>query len=136
MPRPRVALVGVGAIGGTVAAVLDHASQCDLTLVARGATLAALRADGLTVRQPYAGPDAAYRCHPRVVAVDATAEAGVQDFVLCCVKAHHLPPLLEQLLPLFGPNTTLVPVINGVPYWYWYGLQGVEDRPVEVTHPP
>jgi 2-dehydropantoate 2-reductase len=132
--RPRVALLGVGAVGGTVAAVLEHAGGCELTLIARGATLAALQKDGLTVHMhDEALP--AFTCRPRCVSIDDTSGAGEQDFVLCCTKAHQLPPLVDKLLPLFGEHTVLVPVMNGVPFWHNFGLRGVVDAPIQAVDP-
>lgn len=132
--RPKVALLGVGGVGGVVAAALEHAGHCDLTLISRGATLEALRTDGLLVKMPYSQSE--YRCKPRVAAIDAlAAEAGEQDYVFCITKAHQLPPLVDQLLPLFGPNTVLVPCMNGIPFWYYHGLPNVEDRPIAAVDP-
>lgn len=132
--RPRVAVLGVGAVGGCVAAVLEHAGHCDVTLVARGATLAALVENGLTVHM-FDEDAPPFTCHPRCVSVDDTASAGEQDFVLLCTKAHQLPPLVDKLLPLFGEHTVLVPVMNGIPFWHSFGLRGVTDAPVLAVDP-
>lgn len=135
---PKVALVGVGAVGGTAAAVLEHAGRCELTLIARGRTLAAIQEHGLLVQTPYLGEGAEYRCWPRVVPIDDVGSAvGVQDIVFCCTKAHQLPPLLDGLLPLLGQHTCLVPVMNGIPYWHsYYGehARGA-DQPVLAVDP-
>ena len=116
-----MALVGVGGVGGTIASVLDHAGQCDLTLVARGATLEVLEDRGLTVLSGDEGASTILRCRPRCVSIDATTDAGPQDFLFLVTKAHQLPPMLDSLLPLIGPATTVVTCSK-----YQYTL----------THPP
>jgi ketopantoate reductase len=118
MARPKVALVGVGSVGGTIAAALDSCGRCDLTLIARGDSLAALQRDGLVVLQPF--QESEYRCSPPCVSTDATSELGPQDYVFVVTKAHQFPTLLESLLPLCGPHTVVVPCMNGIPYWYNY----------------
>ena len=120
MARPKVALVGVGSVGGTVAAALHSADKCDLTLVARGESLAALQADGLTVLQPWRGEGAAWNARVPCVDTAATADIGPQDFIIVVTKAHHFPALLDSLLPMVGADTCVVPCMNGIPYWYNY----------------
>jgi ketopantoate reductase len=117
--RPRVVLIGVGKVGGvgaTTASVLHHVDNCDLTLVAWEDTLVVMTANDLTVQLPYRGGDAAYRCNPRVVSMDDTDTVGPQDFLFIVTKAHHLPPLLDTLLPLCGHDTSMVPCMNGNNY--------------------
>ena len=120
MARPKVALVGVGSVGGTVAAALHHADRCDLTLIARGETLSTLQQEGLTVRQPFRKDDsgAEYRC--TLPCVSAAHALGPQDFLFVVTKAHHFPALLDSLLPCIGPSTVVVPCMNGIPFWYNY----------------
>jgi 2-dehydropantoate 2-reductase len=140
-----VVLIGVGGVGGVVAAALEHAGRCDLTVVARGATLQALRAEGLVVRMPYkqAQPphqqnQVEYHCRPRAASFEELAAEGSElrpDFIFCVTKAHQLPPLVSQLLPLLGADTVVVPCMNGIPFWYFYGLPGVKDRPVYAVDP-
>ncbi len=131
----RIAIFGAGAIGGLIAARLaaaaaGAASGAEVTVIARGAHLAAMRTQGLTLRSF----GQAVVVHPRCVA-DA-ADAGEQDFVIVTLKAHGLPGAAPAIARMFGPNTTLVTGINGVPYWYFYGLDGPwRDRRVRSVDP-
>lgn len=108
----RVAIVGAGAIGGLMGAAFARGGH-DVTLLARGAHLAALRADGLAIRT-------AERTETlRLPACESPAECGVQDVVVIALKAHGIPAMLPRLAPMIGPATTVVPAINGVPWWYF-----------------
>ncbi|WP_197938587.1 2-dehydropantoate 2-reductase [Phytohabitans flavus] len=116
----RVCVVGAGAVGGLIGARLA-ASGCTTTALARGRTLDALRAHGWRLRTAdglVTGP---------VEASDDPAALGPQDVVLLTVKAHALPALAPTLGPLFGPETVVVPAINGVPWWFFDGIGGEFD---------
>src|SRR5271170_6996004 len=118
----KVGIFGAGAIGGLLGARLA-ASGADVTFVARGAHLAAMQADGVTVRS--GGERLTVR--PRCVA-DAAA-AGVQDFVVVTLKAHALPAAAPAIARMMGPDSALVTAVNGIPYWYFFGQEGVHrDR--------
>lgn len=125
----RIGIFGAGAIGGLLGARLARAGA-DVTFVARGPHLAAMRADGVTLRS--GGETLTVR--PRCVA-DA-AEAGVQDYVLVTLKAHALPAAAASVARMMGPDTALVTAVNGVPYWYFFGLDGPHrDRRVASVDP-
>lgn len=125
----KVAVFGAGAIGGFLGAKLAAAGT-DVTFIARGPHLAAMQAHG--VRLISGGTTTVV--HPRCVA-DA-AEAGVQDYVIVTLKAHSLPGAAGQIARLMGPESALVTGINGVPYWYFYGLDSpFRDRRVESVDP-
>ncbi len=125
----KVAIFGAGAIGGLLGVKLAQAGA-DVTVIARGPHLAAMQANGLTLRS--GGTSVTVR--PRCVA-DA-GEAGVQDYVIVTLKAHSLPGAAPQIARLMGPETALVTGINGVPYWYFYGVDGpYRDRRVESVDP-
>ncbi len=125
----KVAVFGAGAIGGFLGAKLA-AAGADITFVARGPHLAAMQARGVVLLS--AGERLTVR--PRCVA-DA-AEAGVQDAIVVTLKAHSLPAAAPQIARMMGPDTTLVMGINGVPYWYFYGLEGPwRDRRVASVDP-
>lgn len=113
----KVCIFGAGSVSGMAGARMARAG-IDVTLVARGAHLRAIRDRGLTVR------DAAgdFTVHP--AATDDTAGLGVQDVLVLGLKAHTIAPALPQILPLVGPQTTVVPVINGIPWWYFHALPG------------
>ena len=114
----RVCIVGAGAIGGFVAARLAG-SGADVTLVARGATLAALHANGLTLIEA----DGSVAVH-RLRAVASLAEAGPHDLLVFATKAHQLEPILESLPRAWNRETVVVPMQNGIPFWYFQGLEG------------
>ena len=125
----RIAVFGAGAIGGLLAARLAQ-SGADVTVIARGPHLAAMQADGLKLVS--GGETIVTR--PRCVA-DA-AEAGAQDFVIVTLKAHGLPGAAPAIARMMGPETAVVTAINGVPYWYFHGLDGpYRDRRVESVDP-
>lgn len=110
----RLCIFGAGAIGGYIAARLAKAGQCDVSLVARGAQLAAIQAKGLTLKQA----DERFTVRPRVS--DDAANLGIQDVVIVTLKAHGLPGAMAQLLALAGPDTAFLFAQNGVPWWYFY----------------
>ncbi len=126
----RICVFGAGAIGGYLAAKLAARPENEVSLVARGPHLEAIRSRGLvlvegetrTVTRPRASSDA--------------AELGPQDFVIVTLKAHQIPPALPGLQALTGPDTAHVWAVNGVPWWYFHGLDGPwADRPVESVDP-
>jgi 2-dehydropantoate 2-reductase len=125
----KIGVFGAGAIGGLLAAKLAEVGQ-DVTVVARGPHLAAMQANGLRLRS--GGVEIVTR--PRCAA-DA-AEADVQDVVIVTLKAHSLPGAAPAIAKMLGEQTALVTGINGVPYWYFYGLEGPwRDRRVEAVDP-
>lgn len=107
----RIAIVGAGAIGGFLAARL--AAGADVTVVARGATLAALTQCGLTMIERDGRTST-----QRVRVVDRIAALGAQDFVLVAVKANQVEPLADDLARL-DASTAIVPLQNGIPWWYF-----------------
>jgi 2-dehydropantoate 2-reductase len=125
----RIAVFGAGAIGGYLAVGLAQAGQ-DVTVIARGTHLEAIRASGLTLLEG----DARRTAHP--AATDRPEEAGPQDYVIVTLKAHSLPPVADRLRAMLGPDTAVVTAMNGVPFWYFHGLEGPwRDRRVESVDP-
>ena len=125
----RIGVFGAGAIGGFLGARLA-AAGAEVTFVARGPHLAAMRANG--VRLVSGGETVTLR--PRCCA--DPGEAGVQDYVIVTLKAHSLPGAAPGIARMMGPDSALVTGINGVPYWYFYGLDGPwRDRRVESVDP-
>jgi 2-dehydropantoate 2-reductase len=114
----RICVFGAGAIGGYVGARLALKGEADVSLVARGAHLAAMRANGLTLRQ--AGET--HVLHPKVT--DQPSELGPQDFIILTLKAHGLAGVIDQLTPLIGKDTAILFAQNGIPWWYFHGVQG------------
>jgi 2-dehydropantoate 2-reductase len=126
----KVCIVGAGAIGGYVAAKLALAGSA-LCVVVRGANLAAVRANGLTLRE--AGEE---RVVKDIVATDKISDLYVQDMVILAMKAHQVTAIAEQLTPLLGPETTIVTMQNGIPFWYFQKHGGEFDgRRVESVDP-
>jgi 2-dehydropantoate 2-reductase len=125
----KVAIFGAGAIGGLLGVKLAVAGV-DVTFIARGPHLAAMQANGVTLRS--GGETITVR--PRCLG-DAAA-AGVQDHVIVTLKAHSLPGAAPQIASMMGPDSTLVTGINGVPYWYFYGLDSPwRDRRIDSVDP-
>jgi 2-dehydropantoate 2-reductase len=117
----RICVFGAGAIGGLIGAKLAKAGVTDVSLVARGAHLEAMRAKGLSVTQ--AGET--YAVRPKVT--DDPRELGRQDFVILTLKSHALPGIADTLAPLIGPDTVLLFGQNGLPWWYFYRHGGRFD---------
>jgi 2-dehydropantoate 2-reductase len=117
----KICIFGAGAIGGYMAAKLVQAGA-DVSIVARGPHLAAMQEKGLTLieegRDPITLP---------VRASASAADLGPQDYVILTLKAHSVPPVVGAMQPLFGPDTTLVHGVNGVPWWYFHKHGGPLD---------
>lgn len=124
----KICVFGAGAIGGYLAVRLANSGE-DVSIVARGPHLAAIRENGLKLRIG-GGEEVA-----KVTATDDAAELGPQDYLFITLKAHSVPPIADKLAPLIGPDTTIVTGMNGVPYWYFHGLEGWEPRTIEAVDP-
>ncbi len=107
----NICVVGAGAIGGWIAARLALAGN-EVSLVARGETQAALDSEGLCITD---GGDT--RCVAVATSADP-ASLGVQDLLVLALKAPILPHVAPQLNALIGPGTQIVPMLNGVPWWF------------------
>jgi len=116
----KLCVVGAGAIGGLVGARVALAGEVQVSALARGATLQALRRHGWRLRSEGALRSA------EVTASDEPGELGVQDVVLIAVKGPALVEVAGRLAPLIGPQTMVVPAMNGVPWWLHPGLQSVD----------
>jgi len=125
----KFAIYGAGAIGGLLGAHLARTGE-DVTLIARGPHLAAMREKGLKV----SGHSGDFTVKPR--ATDNPAEAGPQDYVIVALKSHAVAPIAEKMAPLLGPKTAVVMAVNGVPWWYFHGLEGpLKDRRIPLVDP-
>jgi 2-dehydropantoate 2-reductase len=118
----KICIFGAGAIGGYLGAKLARAGV-DVSLVARGPHLAAIRANGLRLIEE--GQEVTV---PVRACADA-AELGVQDYVVVTLKAHSVPAVVGRMQPLIGDATTIVSGVNGVPWWYFHEIGG----PLEGT---
>ena len=104
----RIAVIGAGGIGGIYGAALARAGA-DVTFVARGTHLAAMREQGLRIE----GDRVETHIRP-VLATDDPASIGVVDYVLSCVKLWDVESIGEQIRPIVGPQTAVVPLQNGI----------------------
>jgi 2-dehydropantoate 2-reductase len=114
----KICIYGAGAIGGYLAAGLAGVASVELSLVARGAHLAAMQRDGLVLQIGGERRTLAVR------ATDDPAALGPQDCVISALKAHQAWESAEALRPLLGPHTHVVTCQNGVPWWYFHGVAG------------
>jgi len=115
----KVAIVGCGAIGGYVGTKLALAGE-SVTFLVRGATLDTVRAHGVTLQMS----DGRTVVARNLAATSDYASAGAQDLVILAVKAHQLETVARQVPELFGRDTVVVPMQNGIPYWYFHGHGG------------
>jgi 2-dehydropantoate 2-reductase len=126
----RTCIVGAGAIGGWIGSGLAHAG-CAVSVVARGATLAALQQQGLRLQS-------GNQTHTHAVnASNDPATLGVQDLVVIAVKAPAMLEVARHIAPLIGPDTVVLTAMNGVPWWFLQGFggarQGTRLQSVDAT---
>jgi 2-dehydropantoate 2-reductase len=128
----KIAIVGAGAIGGYVGAKLALAGE-DVTFIVRGANREAISRNGFKLIMA----DGAEHVATNVKATDNYAEAGPQDLVILALKANQLEAIAEQIHHLLGPDTPIVTMQNGIPYWYFYksgcALEGSQLQTVDPT---
>lgn len=115
----KIAIIGAGAIGGYVGIRLALAGE-EVTFIARNANLKALRTQGIRL----INADGTEETVAKVRATDNYAEAGPQDVVILAMKAHQVEAIVDDVAKLFGPETIVVPMQNGIPYWYFHGIKG------------
>jgi 2-dehydropantoate 2-reductase len=115
----KIAIIGVGAIGGYVGIRLALAGE-DVTFIARGANLEALQRSGIRLENA----DGTVESVPRVRATDDYATVGPQDIIVLAMKAHQVEAVTGEVPKLFGPETVVIPMQNGIPYWYFYAHPG------------
>ena len=118
----RICVVGAGAIGGLMGVKLAEAGE-DVTFVDQGAQLAAIKANGLKL---------VWEDGTEIVAMNAKAtdridEIGEQDLVILALKAHYLESVAPQVSSLLGPETMIVTIQNGIPWWYFHNHGGPHD---------
>jgi 2-dehydropantoate 2-reductase len=125
----KVCVVGVGAIGGFIGARLAAAGRVKVSALARGETLAALRTHGWRLRI------GAELTQIPAQASASAAELGVQDLVFIAVKGPALGEVAQAIQPLLGPDTVVVPAMNGVPWWFCQGIAGWGQAPLSSVDP-
>ncbi len=125
----RLCIYGAGAVGGYLGVQLALAGF-EVTLIARGPHLEAMRKNGLTL---LIGGEARTA---RIPCTDDPAQLGPQDYVILALKAHSVRPVVEQMTPLMGSETAVVTAQNGIPWWYFYKLEGAwQGRRLESIDP-
>ncbi len=126
----KICIVGAGAVGGLIGTRIAALGEAEVSAVARGETLAALKTHGWRAQRDgilLAGPLA-----------DASAEPGAlgaQDLVIVAVKTTAMAAVAAGIAPLFGPETIVLPAMNGVPWWFTQGLTGLGTAPLESVDP-
>lgn len=125
----KICIYGAGAIGGYLGVLLKLAGA-DVSLIARGAHLEAIRKNGLRLQIGQEEKSA------KMPATSDPKELGPQDYVIIALKAHQAWEVAEQMAPLLGKNTAVVTAQNGLPWWYFYGFEGqYADRRIESVDP-
>ncbi|MEE8271158.1 MAG: 2-dehydropantoate 2-reductase [Alphaproteobacteria bacterium] len=125
----KICVYGAGAIGGLLGAQLALAGE-EVTLIARGPHLAAMRRNGLKLRTEGEERTARPAC------TDDPAEAGPQDAVIVTLKAPSVLNIAPLMQPLLGPGTAVVTAMNGIPWWYFHRLAGpFESRRLKSVDP-
>ncbi len=114
----KICIYGAGAIGGYLGAMLAHQGDAEISLIARGGHLEAIQQNGLRLNTG----ENTIVCN--IQATDNPVDLGVQDYVILALKAHSIPAVMEMIQPLLGPQTVVVTAQNGVPWWYFYALEG------------
>jgi 2-dehydropantoate 2-reductase len=109
----KVCIYGAGAIGGYMGAMMQRAGA-DVSFIARGAHLEAMRRNGVKVQLD----DDEIVTHP--YCTDNPSELPPQDYLIIALKAHSVPGVVESMEPLLGNDTGIVTAVNGIPYWYFY----------------
>ncbi len=127
----KICIVGAGAIGGLVGAHFALAGE-EVTLIDMGEHLEAIRKDGLRVEMA----DGETKVARDLKATDSFAEAGEQDLVVLALKAHVIERVVEDMQILYGPDTMVLPLQNGLPWWYFQRHGGEFDgRRIEILDP-
>ena len=125
----KICIYGAGAIGAYLGAQLA-ATDNEVSFIARGPHLAAMRANGLTVQIADEERNVAVHC------TDNPAELGPQDYVILTLKAHSVAGIVEQIEPLLGKEAAVVTAQNGILWWYFYALPGPwENQHLETADP-
>ena len=114
----KICIYGAGSIGGIIGAHLARVKGVEVSLIARGEHLAAIRRNGLRLISPREDFTV------RVPATDDPTQLGPQDYVIVTLKTHQYLAALDGIVPLLGPRTALVPPTTGAPYWFFHKLAG------------
>jgi 2-dehydropantoate 2-reductase len=126
---PKICIVGAGAIGGFIATRLAVSGKVELSAIARGTTLDALRQYGWRLEHE----EKLLQCPAEVA--DKPEALGIQDIVILTLKANALHSVAPTLLPLIGKHTVVVSAMNGIPWWFARELESQSGAPLESVNP-
>ncbi len=126
----KVCILGAGAIGGFIGTRLAATGQAQVSALARGATLQALRQHGWRLRQN----DLLIQA-PLSIASDNAADLGQQDLVVIAVKGPAMREAGQAVAPLLGADTIVLPAMNGVPWWFSVGIAVLGQEPLNAVDP-
>ena len=118
----KICIYGGGAIGGYLAAKLSLAGEHEVSVIDIGPQLEAMQKNGIKLIVV----DEELVAHPKCTS--DTSEVGHQDYVIITLKANTVPFVLEPMQALIGPDTTVVTAVNGIPWWYFYKLEGEHEN--------
>lgn len=125
----RVCIYGAGAIGGYMGCLLSR-TDAEISLIARGPHLQAMQANGLRLTMD--GEESVHQLQ----CTDDPASLPPQDYVIVTLKAHSVPAIVPQVKALLAPDGAVVTAVNGIPWWYFYGLPGeLENTRLESVDP-
>jgi 2-dehydropantoate 2-reductase len=111
----KIAIIGAGAIGGYVGVKLALAGE-DVTFIVRGANLEAISKNGVKLIMD----DGTEHVASNVKATNDYDKAGKQDIIVLAMKAHQLEAIADDIHKLIGPETVIVTMQNGIPFWYFH----------------
>ena len=131
----KICIVGAGAIGGMLGVKLALSGN-DVTLILRGANLAAVQQNGLRLIEE----DGKELLAQPIKATSVIAEAGIQDVVILTLKAHQVAAVAAELPALMNADTRIITMQNGIPWWYFHKLPGelgqrYQGTPVKAVDP-
>ena len=125
----KICIYGAGAIGGYIGVMLKRAGA-DVSVIARGSHLEAIKQNGLKLQIKDEELSA------EMPASSNPADLGPQDYVIVALKAHQAWEVAREMAPLLGPSTAVVTAQNGLPWWYFYGIEGqYANRRIESVDP-
>jgi len=113
----KICIVGAGATGGYLGFKLINAGF-DVSLVARGAHLKAMKNKGLTIIEN----DKEISCFPKCS--ESMSDLGKMDYIFITLKAYSIPGLVNEISTMFKENTAVITAYNGIPWWYFYNIEG------------
>ena len=113
----KICIVGAGATGGYLGFKLINAGF-DVSLVARGTHLKAMKHSGLTVIEN----DKEISCFPKCS--ESMSDLGKMDYIFITLKAYSIPELVNEISTMFKENTAVITAYNGIPWWYFFNIEG------------